>query len=106
MLISEIDGHTFFPVMIKRDNEFYAWVFILAPEETARRFRATMTVGGDYDSKMKITLSSQVFPVDLKFEDMLKRHEDVLIFSNKQAVLCKDVGLFSQFAIEYLICKV
>ena len=82
---SDFSGHTFLPRMVRKDGIYYLYTKILADSNAASKFKV------DIEAKnMKNNLSlklpgAKVYPADMKWEDVIKDEDGVLLFDKNLA---------------------
>ena len=67
------------PVLTRRNGFFYAWIFILADPEEARKYSATIHVGEGTQSGL--VHRGGVVSIDVKRDDILKMRSGVVSFA-------------------------
>ena len=82
---SDFSGHTFLPRITKKDGIVYIYTKILADSGTASKFMVDIEV---VNAKNKISLKfpgAKVYPVDMKWQDVIEDEDGVLSFDQNMA---------------------
>ena len=96
------EDHVFLVKYMKRDEVFYAYVYIVGDLEDAKKFQATMVLSNSTRSLQ--FHKEQVFPIDARIDDILNQDDGVLSFRVTDRYWTK---LFTEYQLQGQIrCKV
>ena len=81
----DFSGHTFIPRFTKREGIFYVYAKILANNDAASKFTVDLEVTNPNNTASLKFMGLKVFPVDVKWQEVIKDEDGVLTFDEKQA---------------------
>ena len=82
-------GQTFFPMFEKRNQAWFAWIYIMANREEAVMWESVVRVR-DEDREAVMEFTGPVFPVDIRGEEVMEGGK-CLAMSDKQVHIMRSV---------------
>ena len=92
-------GHTFIIRLMKREKDFYAYVKILAEKNVASKFVVDLEVVNPNNNTSLKCPELKLYPVDMKWKDVIKDEDGVLLFDQNLAL--RFIRIFDNKNTEY-----
>ena len=90
--ILKYKGKEFLPAFTKRGGVYYAWIYLLADPEEAKKYSGTIHLGEG--SQSGLIHKGEVFSIDIERKDILKAKSGLLSFT-QTGMLFSDAATFT-----------